>query len=353
MKMTYEKAKEVFASAHSKSRGKPLENNTRLHFDEDTGDYCVVLHKTCIVRIHADGTYTLFAGGWTTVTTKDRINRYSPARIHSDKGLWVMSCNTGKKETATVLRKARTVVEYDYRAADKEHPDESFWKLTNEERAKYRTEKHFPAHEESWERDVYKTYVFEEGMKVDGNGVPIDGTLFNDSREKEVKAFLDREIRKYINDYADHFVKQGSLPTGFSGDCFGCQMRAGPATAKEEYFGYSIDKAQRPQDTDAMGVDHLLLHMGVLDHGDDRERYYVPSILRYGIEESGAKPGIWWFTIDSDLKNGRPRDAKGSIRRFVRKYMIRRKPLMVEYMVGHEVALTGWSAKDAQKEAAS
>jgi hypothetical protein len=66
-----------------------LENNTYL---ERRGlDFAVRLHSTDVVTIHPDGTYTLRTGGWKTVTTKDRINRYSPVRISQVKFEWFVN----------------------------------------------------------------------------------------------------------------------------------------------------------------------------------------------------------------------------------------------------------------------
>jgi hypothetical protein len=67
---------------------KKLKNNTYLYPRGE--DYAVRLHYTDVVTIHADGTYTLNSGGWDTPTTKDRINAYSPARVASERGEWII-----------------------------------------------------------------------------------------------------------------------------------------------------------------------------------------------------------------------------------------------------------------------
>lgn len=46
----------------------------------------VQLHATDVVTFHPDGSFTLSTGGWDTVTTRDRITTYSPARLHARKG---------------------------------------------------------------------------------------------------------------------------------------------------------------------------------------------------------------------------------------------------------------------------
>lgn len=48
----------------------------------------VQLHDTIIVKLFANGEVRLNSGGWQTVTTKQRINRFSPFRIKQVKGLW-------------------------------------------------------------------------------------------------------------------------------------------------------------------------------------------------------------------------------------------------------------------------
>lgn len=87
MALTYERATELMKTARNPTDGKPLENNTRL-YQSPGGSFCVVLHSTQIIIINKDGTYNLNSGGWETVTTKDRINHYGPARLYSDHGQW-------------------------------------------------------------------------------------------------------------------------------------------------------------------------------------------------------------------------------------------------------------------------
>jgi len=86
--MTYLEAEEIFLTAKDGPSGKPLANNTRLHKRGD--DYAVRLHLTDVVTIHRDGSYTLNSGGWQTITTKERINRFSPASVYSDRKTWLV-----------------------------------------------------------------------------------------------------------------------------------------------------------------------------------------------------------------------------------------------------------------------
>ena len=62
-------------------------NNT-VRYSRNDGATVWRLHTTDIVIRHADQSWTLNSGGWRTVTTKDRINAYGPARVYSSKGEW-------------------------------------------------------------------------------------------------------------------------------------------------------------------------------------------------------------------------------------------------------------------------
>lgn len=52
---------------------------TRL--ERDGNDIRVVYHRTPVVTLHPDGTYTLRANGWETLSTLQRFHDYSPARV--------------------------------------------------------------------------------------------------------------------------------------------------------------------------------------------------------------------------------------------------------------------------------
>lgn len=64
-------------------------NNTFMYTAMDTSTV-FRLHMTDIVTIKPDDSYILNSGGWRTVTTKERINRYLPGGValFSVKGVW-------------------------------------------------------------------------------------------------------------------------------------------------------------------------------------------------------------------------------------------------------------------------
>jgi hypothetical protein len=72
--------------ARGRNGRRKIGNNTYLYPHKD--GIAVRLHQTDVVVIHPDNTYTLNSGGWQTVTTKDRMNEYSPARVCQSKGVW-------------------------------------------------------------------------------------------------------------------------------------------------------------------------------------------------------------------------------------------------------------------------
>jgi hypothetical protein len=66
-----------------------IDNNT-LRIEYNNGNSAIRLHNTDIITF-AGKKIILNSGGWRTVTTKDRINKYSPARLYQNKGLWYLS----------------------------------------------------------------------------------------------------------------------------------------------------------------------------------------------------------------------------------------------------------------------
>lgn len=84
--MTYSEAVTMVRGKRNATRRK-IGNNTYAEIlDDDTVG--IKLHSTYVVKIHSDGTYTLNSGGWQTVTTKDRINQYSPKKVFQKNFQW-------------------------------------------------------------------------------------------------------------------------------------------------------------------------------------------------------------------------------------------------------------------------
>ena len=65
-------------------------NNTHLHrIDADT--IAVRLHNTDVVVYHSNGDTTLCTGGYQTLTTKERLNRFTNYSVRSIKGRWFVN----------------------------------------------------------------------------------------------------------------------------------------------------------------------------------------------------------------------------------------------------------------------
>ena len=89
--MTYNEAINMVRGKRNAKRRK-VGNNTyaEILHDNSVG---IMLHSTYVVKIHPDNTYTLQTGGWQTLTTKDRINQYSPVRVYQRKYEWFVKIN--------------------------------------------------------------------------------------------------------------------------------------------------------------------------------------------------------------------------------------------------------------------
>lgn len=73
------------------TRKRKLANNTYLVVRDD-GGFGVKLHDTEVV-IHYPESVILDSGGWQTVTTKERMNRFSDYGVFSEKGVWYVCVN--------------------------------------------------------------------------------------------------------------------------------------------------------------------------------------------------------------------------------------------------------------------
>jgi len=84
--MNYQQAFELASKARNANEGKPVANNTRIIKRGDC--VAIKLHDTDVVTFAPSGAIILNTGGWKTVTTKDRINSFSPYKVYSDRGTW-------------------------------------------------------------------------------------------------------------------------------------------------------------------------------------------------------------------------------------------------------------------------
>ena len=69
-----------------------LIDNNMVEYIRADGSKVIRLHLTDIITFNPDGSCTLNSGGWQTVTTKDRMNKYTPAgwNVYQSKSIWYL-----------------------------------------------------------------------------------------------------------------------------------------------------------------------------------------------------------------------------------------------------------------------
>lgn len=179
MIITYSHAQKLFDSARDPTKGKPLENNTRLV--KTSEGFAIKYHGTNIVDIKPDGYFILRTGGWKTYTTKDRLNKYSPLTIWQKNRLWYVS----------------------------DHEN--------------------------------KIFLFEEDLICDALGVIYSDLESEEEINKlnKAKNKLDKLIKVYINGFIED-IKENGLGKPDLGDCWGCMFTTQKSETKhplDEPFG--------------------------------------------------------------------------------------------------------------------
>lgn len=86
--ITHAEAGKKFERCRNKYRGYKLADNTRLQ--KRGHAFAVRLHEIDVVMIRPDGTYRLNAGGYRTITTKNRMNMALPGSccVSQANGIW-------------------------------------------------------------------------------------------------------------------------------------------------------------------------------------------------------------------------------------------------------------------------
>jgi len=74
-----------------------VDRNT-LEIIYNNGDRAIRLHNTNIVIIKNNGDIILNSGGWKTITTKDRLCKFSPFVIYQNKGIWYINVTKDYKK---------------------------------------------------------------------------------------------------------------------------------------------------------------------------------------------------------------------------------------------------------------
>jgi hypothetical protein len=261
--MTFAEAEKLYASARDKIAGKPLENNTRLvKLSDDT--YGVKLHSTVVVFIHYDGTYALNTGGWRTVTTKDRINRYAPCVVYSDRGTWYVKAQGAP-----------------------------------------------------WKERGITGETFRDGMHVAADGTPLVSPAERQRAERLVKRENDTKerIRRYADKVA-RWLKHEQLVSQANGDCWFCSMRDENGTPMGDLHDDSDHLAQHMQDGYVM-VSLLVNALKAAGYRDEGVSIFL------GYHENGDGEGVIGG-IRHNQWGDTPYASIPLVKRAVRKYMANR-----------------------------
>mgnify|MGYP003140959246 FL=1 len=131
-------------------------------------------------------------------------------------------------------------------------------------------------------------FLFEDGMKVNSKGAPINGK--NPAEFEKSKRKIDRLTAQYIKGFVND-IKENGLQTPNGGDCWYCAMK----NEDGEPLG------------DLVNDTHLLNHF--------EDGYFVPSLLYNAIMERGYnEPSFIWHMIKDN-----PEMATHELRAYFRK----------------------------------
>lgn len=177
--LDFQRCQEIIAVQQKRNLDKKrLGNNTYLRkLDEDT--FAISLHQTDVIvtlKQNGETIYRLNSGGYQTVTTKDRLNTYSPARIYQKRGVWYVN-------------------------------------------------------EDFYATDGKNDVLYFDGIEIDKQGRVINKqSAPNDFLDKKKK--LDRMINEYIRGFAKDAVANG-LGVPDAGDCLMCRIYADRASSDD------------------------------------------------------------------------------------------------------------------------
>ena len=89
--MNYQAANALLGN---RDRRKVANNTYLIRRDEEIG---LILHDTEIITWDWSGSVRYNTGGWNTVTTKNRLNRFGPYPVWQKQGVWFTVDNKGRK----------------------------------------------------------------------------------------------------------------------------------------------------------------------------------------------------------------------------------------------------------------
>lgn len=154
----------TWAEAHAylgPKSDRPLTGRATRIQRRDNNEIAIHYQNTDVVTYRLNGTCVLNSDGWQTVTTKERMNTYSPATVYQTKSRWYVG--------------------------------------------------------RDWQGQVKSAYY--DGMVIDAYGEAVEPREANEiARDR-----IDHQVSKYIREYIAELVA-GSIDNPDNGDCWGCRF---------------------------------------------------------------------------------------------------------------------------------
>lgn len=311
---------------------RPIANNTRARIvDENT--IAIRLHTTDIALLHRQGTAQLFSGGWRTITTKDRILAFTPAKLEQVKGIWYMQRPPNPNDPRPFPYPPSRLIPKPYVPVypgpePERNEGEEEWNHYHRITA-WRTAKNsadsgrllldrFGGYDE-WEaaylsefrkvREQRKELIaWEERNRVEFfEGIVINSEGYPTGKLRAPKASKIEKEKRRVNKFVAYCISQlekGNVPMPSGGDCWYCAM---------------IDENGKPLGDSVENSEHLDSHI--------KEKYVVPSMLINAMREHGYRDagiGIMLGMEPDENRMGGRHMIKDTVTRSLRAYLYRR-----------------------------
>lgn len=252
---SYREAREFLGSRDRRK----LANNTYLE-RRDENTIAVRLHATDVVTFRPQSV-EINTGGWFTVTTKNRINRFSPIHIYSERRRWLLYLN---------------------KSEDVPYPN--------------------------WES---QGYIYYDGIRVTNDGLKV-----RKPRNVPPVPPATSEIITRINAFVRESIKQlnEGLPIPSGADCWYCAMQTEDGATLGDAF----------TDTDHL-ENHIAENYVVpslLWHAVSEAGYRYPEVI-LGVYDCGNGSYRMGGTVTNDYGT-RSRAMTDSVARSLRRYLKRR-----------------------------
>jgi len=83
--------KDILSNVKDEVLSSKFVGNNTIRIEYKDGRKAYRLHDTDIIIENKDKSIILNSGGWKTITTKERINRFTPYTIFQKKGIWYIN----------------------------------------------------------------------------------------------------------------------------------------------------------------------------------------------------------------------------------------------------------------------